>query len=74
MIQWGRNNAISKSNTTVSYSLSFSSVYSVVITAEDTNVDQNKSLVACNISNKNFQINNTERSNYYCRWIAIGAY
>lgn len=74
MIQWGRNNALSKSNTTVSYPLPFSSVYSVVITAEDSNVDQNKSLVACNISNNNFQINNTEKSHYYCRWIAIGSY
>lgn len=74
MIQWGTSYATANTNTTVSYATSFANAYSVVMVPEDSNVSQNKSLAVCSIGASSFQINNTERVGFYCRWIAVGAY
>ena len=74
MIQWGTSYASANTNTTVSYATSFASAYSVVMVPEDSNTSQNKSLAVCSIGTNSFQINNTERVAFYCRWIAIGTY
>lgn len=74
MIQWGTSYANANTNTTVSYATSFVNAYSVVMVPEDSNTGQNKSLAVCSISASSFQINNTERVGFNCKWIAIGTY
>lgn len=74
MVQWGTSYASANTNTSVSYATPFSSVYSVVMCPEDGNTGQNKSLAVYAIGTSAFQINNTERVAFNCRWIAIGAY
>ncbi len=73
IIQWGTSYASANTNTTVSYATSFVNTYSVVMVPEDSNTSQNKSLAVCNIGTSSFQINNTERVGFYCRWMAIGS-
>ncbi len=74
IIQWGKNSASANTNTTVYYATAFAAVYSVVMVPEDSNTSQNKSLAVCNIGTSSFQINNTERVGFPCRWIAVGSY
>ncbi len=74
MIQWGTGYATSKTNTTINYATSFSAIYSVVMVPEDSDTGQNKSLAVCNVGTSSFQINNTEKTAFNCRWIAIGSY
>ena len=74
MIQWGKYSAPANTNTTVYYATAFAAVYSVVMVPEDSNTSQNKSLAVCNIGTSSFQINNTERVGFPCRWIAVGTY
>lgn len=73
MIQWGTSYASANTNTTVSFATSFVNAYSVVMVPEDSNTGQNKSLAVCSILKSSFQINNTERVGFNCRWIAVGS-
>lgn len=70
-IQWGRVH-IPSGNHTLSFPKKFGSLYSIVITPEDSNTNRTKNYGIDGRTVSGFYISNCEGASFYFNWIAIG--